>query len=119
MHTDDIAGAENELKEVVVTAVTKVPKKPMTPEYSKAFLKQINTKKVKAMLVGLSTVGNRLFESPYDPYKILNQTPEQKQQIFTQSAKKTLAIFSIFVLRQQRKQCYCIPSKGKKPSKKS
>lgn len=88
----------SQLSEVVVTATTRAPKKPMTEEYTKAFNTQMEKRSVRTMIMGLSTVGNRLYGSPYNPYKILELTPEQKQQVFNQDANKSLGIlFSEFV----------------------
>jgi hypothetical protein len=84
------------LEQVIVTA--KVPKKPMTADYSKRFFAQMNRMPVRMMLTGLSTVGNRLFGSPYDPYRVLRLNEAEKQKIFDEDANKTLGIlFSEFV----------------------
>lgn len=86
------------MQEVIVNSTTKVPKQPMTAEYTRAFNAQMSKRSVRLMLTGLSTVGNRLFGSPYDPYKILKLKEADKQAIFSQDADKSLGIlFSEFV----------------------
>lgn len=84
---------EAQLSEVIVNSgPSKVPIKPITPEYFEKFQKTMNKGSTIRMLKGLSTVGNRLFGSPYDPYKITKLKEQDKQDIFKQSADKTIAI---------------------------
>ncbi|MBK8140124.1 MAG: hypothetical protein IPN39_00115 [Chitinophagaceae bacterium] len=81
------------LQEVVLSpTISKVPKKPITPEYFDKFRKVMNRQSTRRMLTGLSTVGNRLFGSPYDPFKITRLKEPGKQEIFKQSANQTIAI---------------------------
>jgi RHS repeat-associated protein len=66
--------------------------------YEEKLFTRLSGPKVMPMVGALSTVGNRLFGSPYDPYKVLNLTETKKQEIFSQSTDKTIGIlFSEFI----------------------
>ena len=71
---DDGTGIPHQLDEVVIRS---------TGYYKKHY---------GPLLRGLSTVGNRLYGTPYHPHIILGLTEAQKQKDFKESAAKTTAI---------------------------
>jgi len=75
-----------------VSVVVKVKKKPITPTYFKAFQAQMNTRKVRIMLQGLSTTGTALYGNRFDPMAITRINEADKQKIFKENADRSLAI---------------------------
>lgn len=62
------------------------------PTYGEMLNRRLENPSVRAMIQGLSTVGNKLYGEPFRPMEVLRLNEQQKQQVFNQSSNKTLGI---------------------------
>ncbi len=61
-------------------------------QYDTKLTNQLKSPLVALMLIGLSSVGNGLYGSSYDPWAVLKLTETEKRKIFNESTNKTIAI---------------------------